>query len=84
VRKLSPNIDLNLTFLTDIPQTSAQNKLRVKNSTKCFAPIEQYERRAKRGAYTDVYALAATLYYLLTRQLPFPSPRLILILIKKE
>jgi eukaryotic-like serine/threonine-protein kinase len=26
-----------------------------------FAPIEQYDKRAKRGAYTDVYALAATL-----------------------
>ena len=28
-------------------------------------PIEQYERRGKFGAYTDVYALAATLYALL-------------------
>jgi serine/threonine protein kinase len=41
--------------------------------TESFAPIEQYERRTKRGAYTDVYALAATYYYLVTRQLPFPS-----------
>ncbi|MEH2408546.1 serine/threonine protein kinase [Nostoc sp.] len=31
-----------------------------------FAPIEQYDKRAKRGAYTDVYALAATLYSVLT------------------
>jgi serine/threonine protein kinase len=42
--------------------------------TESFAPIEQYEIRAKRGAYTDVYALAATLYYILTLKLPFPAP----------
>ena len=39
-----------------------------------FAPIEQYDWRAKRGAYTDVYALAATLYALLTGAMPIPSP----------
>ncbi|NEQ63945.1 MAG: protein kinase [Symploca sp. SIO2D2] len=39
-----------------------------------FAPIEQYDWRAKRGAYTDVYALAATLYALLTGEMPIPSP----------
>ncbi|NET58705.1 MAG: protein kinase [Symploca sp. SIO2E6] len=39
-----------------------------------FAPIEQYDWRAKRGAYTDVYALAATLYALLTGEMPLPSP----------
>ncbi|MFB2878542.1 serine/threonine-protein kinase [Floridanema aerugineum] len=31
-----------------------------------YAPIEQYFRRHKPGDYTDVYALAATLYVLLT------------------
>ncbi|MBD2388348.1 serine/threonine-protein kinase [Cylindrospermum sp. FACHB-282] len=39
-----------------------------------FAPIEQYGARAKRGAYTDVYALAATLYSLLTGELPTIAP----------
>ena len=39
-----------------------------------FAPIEQYDWRGKRGAYTDVYSLAATLYTLLTAQVPLPSP----------
>ena len=39
-----------------------------------FAPIEQYDWRAKRGAYTDVYALAATLYSLVTGEMPMPSP----------
>lgn len=41
--------------------------------TEGFAPIEQYQRRAERGAYTDVYALAATLYNLLTDRLPPPA-----------
>ncbi|MGB5959157.1 MAG: serine/threonine-protein kinase [Coleofasciculaceae cyanobacterium] len=39
-----------------------------------FAPIEQYDWRAKRGAYTDVYAMAATLYALVTGEMPMPSP----------
>ncbi|HEY9596399.1 MAG TPA: serine/threonine-protein kinase [Cyanophyceae cyanobacterium] len=39
-----------------------------------YAPIEQYDWRAKRGAYTDVYALAGTLYSLLTGEIPVPSP----------
>ena len=41
--------------------------------TECFAPIEQYERRAERGPYTDVYSLAVTLYVMLTGELPCPS-----------
>ncbi|MEP0855182.1 serine/threonine-protein kinase [Trichocoleus sp. DQ-U1] len=41
-----------------------------------FAPIEQYDKRAKRGAYTDVYALAATLYTLLTGEVPIIAPLL--------
>lgn len=39
-----------------------------------FAPIEQYDARAKRGAFTDVYALAATLYSVLTGELPTIAP----------
>ena len=39
-----------------------------------FAPIEQYDWRAKRGAFTDVYALAATLYALVTGEIPIPAP----------
>lgn len=41
--------------------------------TEGYAPIEQYERRGEFGPYTDVYALAATLYTLLTALVPFPA-----------
>ncbi|WP_414578245.1 GUN4 domain-containing protein [Anabaena sp. CCY 9402-a] len=34
--------------------------------TQGYAPIEQYRRKGNFGTHTDVYALAATLYYLLT------------------
>ncbi len=54
-------------FVQDRTQTHTNSR------TESYAPIEQYELRAKRGAYTDVYALAATLYYTLTLQLPFPA-----------
>lgn len=42
--------------------------------TNYFAPIEQYDERAPSGAYSDVYALAATLYVLLTGELPILAP----------
>jgi serine/threonine protein kinase len=41
--------------------------------TESFAPIEQYLAKTQRGAFTDVYALSATLYNLLTGELPLPS-----------
>ena len=41
--------------------------------TEGYAPIEQYERRGNFGAYTDVYALAGTLYSLLTASTPIPA-----------
>ncbi len=55
-------------FIPNFPQTHTQFL------SDSFAPIEQYEKRAKRGAYTDVYALAATLYFLLTLEEPTSAP----------
>jgi serine/threonine protein kinase len=50
------------------------------SKTEGYAPIEQYEERKKIGLghlkpghYTDVYALAATLYTLLTLRVPMTS-----------
>ena len=43
------------------------------SKTEGYAPIEQYERRGDFGYYTDVYALAATLYSLLTNRVPIPA-----------
>lgn len=37
-----------------------------------FAPVEQYQSRGQ-GAYTDVYAMAATIYYCLTAVVPIQA-----------
>lgn len=38
--------------------------------TPGFAPYEQYHRRGEQGPWTDIYACGATLYYLVTGQVP--------------
>ncbi|WP_375477413.1 protein kinase [uncultured Nostoc sp.] len=42
--------------------------------TPGYAPPEQYVPVEERGEYIDVYALAATLYAVLTGELPMPAP----------
>lgn len=38
-----------------------------------FSPLEQYTERGGSGTWTDVYALAATMYYTLTGTMPPPA-----------
>lgn len=38
-----------------------------------YAPIEQYSRNAQQGSYTDLYAVAALFYRMLTGQKPIPA-----------
>ena len=43
--------------------------------TPGYAPPEQYHENGETGPFIDVYALAATLYYLLTGEKPVDAPK---------
>lgn len=43
-----------------------------------YAPPEQAEKKSRKGAYTDIYAIGATMYFVLTGEVPpHPAARLI-------
>lgn len=42
--------------------------------TPAYAPLEQHARHARRGPPSDIYAVGASLYHLLTGQLPATAP----------
>ncbi|MBP5515559.1 MAG: serine/threonine protein kinase [Bacteroidales bacterium] len=42
--------------------------------THGYAPTEQYSTTSRKGSYTDIYAIGATLYFLLTGKVPLDAP----------
>ncbi len=52
-----------------------QDKTQVHTSifTRCYAPPEQLEANSRKGSYTDIYAIGATLYFALTGREPLEA-----------
>lgn len=62
---------LDLGAAKDITVNTGASSMPVAKSG--FSPLEQYGQQGGSGPYTDVYALAATLYYTLTGKVPLPA-----------
>lgn len=41
--------------------------------THGYAPTEQYTTNSRKGSYTDIYAIGATMYFVLTGQIPLEA-----------
>ena len=52
------------------PTTLAMSRTASLVLTQGYAPIEQYDNNLSQGTWTDVYAVAATMYYMLTGVTP--------------
>ena len=59
---------LDLGAAKDLSINSGASSMQVAKSG--FSPLEQYTQRGGSGPWTDVYAMAATIYYTLTGKLP--------------
>jgi serine/threonine protein kinase/alpha-tubulin suppressor-like RCC1 family protein len=66
---------LDLGAAKDLSRGDGQTSLAV--ASQGFSPLEQYSRNGKIGAWTDAYAMSATIYYCVTGQLiPTPMERI--------
>lgn len=63
-KKVEESVDLSTKRLTGTFQFGSEG----------YAPPEQYLRHSQFGPFSDVYALGATLYFLLMGEAPLPAP----------
>ena len=62
---------LDMGAAKDLNVNSGKSSMQVAKSG--FSPPEQYMQTGSSGSWTDVYAMAATLYFALTGKLPLPA-----------